>query len=120
MEEELDPTPDDTVSNSNGDILEVNVENLRQSSLANLAARMQLENSIDSDGLARVLVLYTGGTIGMVHKSGGKRVPKLCPFVSQSVSPSVRPPPPLPVCLSLCVCLPSFCLKIKCVLLRIL
>lgn len=29
------------------------------------------ERSFDQDSLARVLVIYTGGTIGMVMKDGG-------------------------------------------------
>ncbi|KAK7505410.1 hypothetical protein BaRGS_00003155, partial [Batillaria attramentaria] len=45
--------------------LEVSQESLEQG-----VFRLETQMSLDPEALARVLVLYTGGTIGMVNKNG--------------------------------------------------
>lgn len=57
-----------TSRNMNGENLDVHA---LEESLGEHAARLDVESSLDQDTLARVLVIYTGGTIGMMIKAGG-------------------------------------------------
>ena len=52
----------------NGETLDLHA---MEESLGEHAARLDAEKCLDQDTLARVLVVYTGGTIGMMIKDGG-------------------------------------------------
>lgn len=49
----------------------VDLHEFPKESLLNRLTSFEKENVADQERLARVLVLYTGGTIGMVTKNGG-------------------------------------------------
>ena len=63
-----------TSRNMNGENIDVHA---LEESLGEHAARLDVESSLDQDTLARVLVIYTGGTIGMMIKAGGLTISAL-------------------------------------------